>query len=683
MRNRGERNLSGRTVTRENLMTPNASPYLRGSTGETFLQGMARIDPRVYVEHASKRERDLIENAFKVELVERHAAKGDDGEFLRFKSPDEVNKALGDGWTLISLEYPIAWFRSETKYAEALEQVMNKADELGDEASAGAIQGIIDNLTDAQAKAFVAAHWGAMKRKGVAVPNEFFEYQKQLVQVTDPFNTAAARFYVRSMHKWRQAVLALMPRWAINTAIGSFVLNIVKGVTNPMDYVRGQRLNRTYRDPETGETMVRPGAIARRLGAEDIDMTRQVEKVQPPGVSIQEDALADMMETSMAGYQRSMDIKVPTERLVRGVQHIEDFFRRASFVHSIKLEARRKGRTDGEELDMVPDEDTFQSEGAQALQEMGDVLTEHYAQVVAKRGDVDAMLHDPELVRRAIEDVNKWGYNYGSLGPFERRYVRQFVPFWGWYKFISKLAYRLPVEAPARAVVLNALSTVGQDAAEELGLLPPWIRGSIILGTNPDGTIKYLPTLGMNPFGSFFNPLSPEGAIEGTLAPGQLAPAIQALMQGAGFDTLTGGPVRVSPQSGASLDALGRLVDETTGEPISAGEVQTVPRTLMALARTFPQYRLGEKYALEGGGSVFPEHIPFIQPRPMAPSSEAAPAIRDLVGPGSSDIGLAMLGALPRGYDLRNYQQLARKSAKYAQKRNRRSIRKLKRKLEK
>jgi hypothetical protein len=635
------------------------------------------------VEHASKRERDLIENAFKVELVEKYAAKGDDGEFLRFKNPDEVNKALGPGWTLVSMDYPIAWFRSETKYAEALEQVMNKADELGDEASASAISGIIDNLTDAQAKAFVAAHWGAMKRKGVAVPNEFFEYQKQLVQVTDPFNTAGARFYVRAMHKWRQAVLALMPRWAINTAIGSFILNMVKGVVNPMDYVRGQRLNRTYRNPETGETMERPGFLARRAGAEDLDFTQGLEKTQPPGVSIQEDALADMMETSMSGYQKTMDIKVPTERLVRGVQHIEDFFRRASFVHSIKKEAKLKGRTDGEELDMVPDEDVFQGGEAQPFQEMSDVLTEHYAQVVAKRGDVEAMLHDPELVKRAIEDVNKWGCNYGSLGPFERRYLRQFVPFWGWYKFISKLAYRLPLESPARAVVLNALSTVGQDAVKDLGQLPPWIQGSIILGVNQDGSIRYLPTLGMNPFGTFFNPLSPQGPVEGTLSPGQLAPVIQALMQGAGYDTLTGGPVRTSPQSGASLDALGRLVDEKTGEPISAAQVQAIPRTLMSLARTFPQYRLGEKYALQGGGSVFPEHIPFIQPRPMSGASEQAPDIGDLVGPGSSDIGLAMIGALPRGYDLRNYQELSKKSAKYAKTRNRRAIRKLKRKLEK
>jgi hypothetical protein len=67
----------------------------------------------------------------------------------------------------------------------------------------------------------------------------------------------------------------------------------------------------------------------------------------------------------------------------------------------------------------------------------------------------------------------------------------------------------------------------------------------------------------------------------------------------------------------------------------------------------------------------------------MSGASEQAPDIGDLVGPGSSDIGLAMIGALPRGYDLRNYQELSKKSAKYAKTRNRRAIRKLKRKLEK
>lgn len=665
-----ERLNSTSAITSQNLLAPKAQRYLHDSTGETFSEGLFRVDPKLYIEHVAKREKDLIENGFNADLVQQFAKKKEDGELMRFKDADALVSAglSPDDWVLVNPEYPIAWFRSETNFTKQAETIMKRLQD-ADSTDAAVLEKMLNDLTDVDAKAFITAHWGAMKRPGVAIPRDFFEYQKQLVEVTEPFRNPAMRTYVRIMHRWRNAVLAYMPRWAINTAIGSFITNMVKGVMNPLDYIAGDKLRRTYENA-SGEQSIRPLGRAGR----DFDTTG-LQRSEPVGVALQDQAIAEMLEPSMSGYQQAMDIRMPTRKLVAGVQHIEDFFRRASFIHSLKQIKRREGEPD------IQFEDTFQGDEAGlpegATEAMGDVLGDHYDRVTVAHGSIQEMLQDPRLVDRAIRDTNKFGYNYGALGPFERRVVRQFIPFWGWYKFISQLAYRLPVEFPGRSQALNQLSIIGNDAADDLGSVPDWMRGSIILGVKPDGTVKYLPTTGLNPFSSFLNPLSPKGAIEGTLSTGQLAPGIQAVLQAAGYDTLTGDSVRVSPQSGVTQDFLGRLINDK-GEVVSARQIAPLRRGLMSLARSIPQVRLGEKHILEGGGSVYPESVPFLAERPMAPASGAAIS----TGSGATDLGLSSLGFLPRGYDLATFQQLQEKRARYNRTKRRRDMQKLKRKYE-
>lgn len=863
-----ERLNSTSAITSQNLLTPNSQRYLHDSSGETFDQGLFRIDPRLYVEHASKREKDLIENAFNAQLVEKYAHKDENGEMTKFKDPGEVEATLGPNWVHVNPEYPIAWFRSETNFTKQAEQVMKRLQEANAD-DAVVLERMLEEITDADAKAFIITNWGAMKRPGVAIPRDFFEYQKQLVGTTEPFNNPAMRAYAKFMHHWRNTVLAYMPRWGLNTAIGSFITNMVKGVMNPQFYIEGDRLRRTYVNPETGEH------VTRGLFDRDFD-TQGLERAEPVGIAMQEQAMAEMLEPSMAAYQQAMDIRMPTRKLVAGVQHIEDFFRRASFQHSLHQIRKREGhenpevelslanvveretpeeltpmeelmdrpapdaqhyddpfddpnsphvavnsallektrppeRRGGSEEDAeyyedemgswanethlayyregaleYPDEFPDEVRGAlmmgdmkdgtrlihqekadesqgypfdepgtsytfmrfhdggkpaamstilvgdetskvldstfawdkqmfredpdgedllvrdtaeriarlmgskieqqrpnpegppeAVLESMGDVLSDHYERVTHARGSIEEMLSDPKLVDRAIRDVNKFGYNYGALGPWERRYVRQFIPFWGWYKFISSLAYRLPVELPGRTQALQQLAMIGNDSVDDLGMVPEWMKGSIILGVNEDGSVKYLPTMGMNPFSSFFNPMSPKGSVEGMISSGMASPLIQAGLQAYGYDTLTGDAVRVSPQSGVTQDFMGRLINDK-GEVVSARSVAPLRRGLMGLVRSIPQFRLGEKHALEGGGSVYPESVPLLAPRPMSPASDDA----FTTGSGAGDVGLAMIGLNPRGYDLANYQNITAKRARYNMKKRRRDLMKLKRKFE-
>lgn len=650
-----ERLQSTSAITSQNILAPRAQRYLHDSTGQTFDEGVFRTDPRLYVEHAAKRERDLIENGFNVNLVDKYAYRKD-GEVVKFKNQEELLAAglKPDEWVFVNPEYPIAWFRAESNFMKQAEGIIQRLQD-ADSQDAVVVQQMLDSITDADARAFISSHWGALKKPGVAIPRDFFEYQRQLVSTTEPFNNPAMRLYVRMMHRWRNLVLAYMPRWALNTAVGSFITNMVKGVLNPVNYVQGDRLRRSYLDPSSGETVIRPfGAKGREFDSSGL------EKSEPVGVTLQEQAIAEMLEPSMGGYQQTMNIRMPTRKLVAAVQHIEDFFRRASFIHSMKQISRR-------EPDILPG----------ATEAMGEVLSDHYGMVASQRGSVENMLKDPVLVERALQDTNKFGYNYGALGPFERRYVRQFVPFWGWYKFISLLAYRLPVEFPGRTAAINQLALIGNDALEEVGAVPEWMKGSIVLGMKDNGVIKYMPTTGLNPFSSFANPLSPDGILEGTLSSGQLSPVLQSLLQGYGYDPLSGDSVRVSPESGVTQDFLGRLINQE-GDVVSARQVAPVRRTIMSLLRSIPQIRLGEKYALEGGGSVYPESIPLIAPRPMSPASEDSYT----TGSAPGDVGLSVIGLMPRSYDVRRYQQLREKRRRYNQTKRRRDLLKLKRKME-
>jgi hypothetical protein len=808
VKGRQARRVDPGAVTSQNIFVPQKGRYLHDASGETFMQGLFRSDPAVWVEHSVRREKDLTDKAFKRELVESHAEKNADGEVRKFKSTAEFRESgLANTHVLVNPDYPIAWFHAETNFTKEAARTIKALREAGDEANETVVQNMLDQLTDADAKAFLSSHFMAMKRPGVAVPNSFFEYQRQLARVSDPFENPAMRAYAKLIHHWRNTVLAYMPRWGLNTAIGSFVTNVVKGVVNPMDYVRGNRYGRQY-ETDAGDVLTRPTAIARAMGRPDLNFAEQrLHKVEPAGVSLQGEARQEMLDTS-----HGLGMNTATRKLVEGVQHIEDFFRRGSFQQSLRAEGKRWDQSQGADLQidgnhiegghtrealanegtadpidvfhgtsenfegnptrkpgevgvhvstsegeaatyakdyatrrMIPmsfhpkntldltemsgpglgildriseqvgapvgalrhgekgdelnaalraegydsvkmsdnnyialDDKILRSPGhasSDPMPEMGDVIADNLKAQHQYGSNVDEWIRDPRLVQRALRDTNKFGYNYGALGPFERRYVRQFMPFYGWYKFISTLAGRLPVEYPGRTAALVHLGQIGNDMYDELGLMPDWIKGSIILGVNKDGTIKYLPGRGMNPFSGFFNPLNPGGTVQQVA--GMLNPVLQAGLQGIGYDTLTGDAVRVSPESGVGRTFSGQLVSDKTGQPVSLAKVQPYTRFGMGLARSMPIYRLGEKYVLEGGASVYPEHVPFFQERLMAPQSE------DALTTGGEALSLSVAGINPRSYNLRKFQQLSKKSRKYVLTRNRRSIARTKAKFNK
>jgi hypothetical protein len=274
------------------------------------------------------------------------------------------------------------------------------------------------------------------------------------------------------------------------------------------------------------------------------------------------------------------------------------------------------------------------------------------------------------MARQALEDVNTFAYNFATLGPIERRYVRQIIPFWGWYKFISGLAYKLPVIYPGRSNILAQLGMIGSaDVNRILGGGPPWLAGVLPLG-NDKGRQLYLSTMGLNPFSQIFDPVGPEGAAAGALQLGQGSPAIQSILAGFGVDTMRGGEVPISPQSGIAADFLGRYWNTKTGKETDITKQDSGWRILAALGRSFPQWRIGERMHA-GGASVYPENVPFLHERPMPTAPE------NRYGTGIEDALSQIIGVSPKSFDIKKYEANRKDALRYARTRNKNALKKL------
>lgn len=588
----------------ETLIRPPFQAYLKTSDLSTFHSGAFRTDAKALVDHITRRETDLVDQVFNQGLVDRLAIRDEDGEVRSFKNQGEVDHATGGGYQFIPLDGSVRWFRAEDN---VLKETIKRIEDLDGQGSAGTPEMInqLNRLLDNNAREFVRNMIGAVKNPGVAVPVEFAKRMEAIAKSSEPFMGA---FYRRALNKWRTLTLAYMPRWWINTAVGSAFLNFVKGVWNPRDYIEAKRL----------------------MGSGKL----------PAGVQLGGFAEHELLE----GPSGLLTARAPTRAIYRMVENTESYFRTASFVHSLKKEQKR------------------------AMRGIGDVLSGYKPIMRDDRSHgayIEGLLENPTLVEHALDDVNRFAYNMTELGPIERKYVRSFIPFWGWYKFITKLVWRLPVEYPGRALVLTQLGNIGEDQEEQLGLVPDWMKGSIFLNRDRRA-LAFLPTRGLNPFAQFANPFSDEGTVQGLLHWGQLAPPFQAAIQGAGVDTLTGGPSEISPDEHVGFDFWGNPIDLANGKPLSnVGQRASLRRGIATLLRSVPQYRLGEQW-FEGGNPVYPESIPFIGDRPKG----VRPETRRQFSP----VGAlsAYSGFNPRTTNLKRSQELTAKQIEYARTANRR-----------
>lgn len=189
------------------------------------------------------------------------------------------------------------------------------------------------------------------------------------------------------------------------------------------------------------------------------------------------------------------------------------------------------------------------------------------AAYLAKKGDG---LSDEAAVRHALRTHG----DFTKLTTFERTWIRRLDPFWSWHAHITRLAFRLPIESPARAAwVLHLADTFNPGEAGS-----PLTEGDLPLGDD-----RYLQLDALNPFGA----AATSPVISPTNAVASLGPVWQlAAAAGTGSNLRRGGIPLSRPPGTANRDAFGR--DTATPLYRRPGEFFTFT------ARLFPQVRLAQ-----------------------------------------------------------------------------------------
>jgi hypothetical protein len=600
-----------------NTYRPNASP---------LLAGVHRPDLRQFADLIAKHERDVVDQAYSAKVIDQWALKGKDGEPVTVKSAGEAERKYGPQYTAVHPSAPLHYYQDQTTVADMVSFMGEKGFPVDGPEMQAAIRAVGEDTAVKMTQA-------ARRQDAYVMPKSVVEYQRKIENAASPYESKIGRMGAKALNFWRTYTLSLMPRWALNTAVGSFMLNAIKGV-GPKNYMLSRKLGKGFSDEEG---TMHP-SVFESSHAGGVNLGNQV------GMELLEPAL-------QAG-------KMGTNRVARfgmqKVQAIEDYFRRASFVHSVNREAKQALRQNGATI-------------AGFEKDRGPRTIDEYR---------DLILQNPKLVQKAVDDVNRFAYNFAMLGPMERRYVRQIAPFWGWYKFISGVIYKLPVEYPGRANILSKIGDMGMESNENaLGDMPRWLMGNVLGKTGANGILHYLSTTGVNPFSQVFNPASPEG-IGGIAQLGQASPIIQGILAGFGVDSMSGGSLPVSPEHGVSPDFSGTLRDEKTGEERPVASVDWQGRVLGTLMRSFPEARIGERVR-SGGRAVYPESIPLISEYYMPTKPESR------YGSGIIEALEQMTGTAVRPFNIESYQHSRKAGQRYAKRRGTRSRAKLKQQLKK
>jgi hypothetical protein len=105
---------------------------------------------------------------------------------------------------------------------------------------------------------------------------------------------------------------------------------------------------------------------------------------------------------------------------------------------------------------------------------------------------------DRESVERAVTRINDVLGDFNDLSHNERAILRRIIPFYSWYKVITKISAKYALRYPARVLLMKNIADAARTDGEPP--LPEWMRGALLVGRPAGGTQTLLTTQGVNPF---------------------------------------------------------------------------------------------------------------------------------------------------------------------------------------
>ena len=582
------------------------SDFLHHADLNFFKGGVDRRDPAAFIRHVQQRERLLSHQLISEPMHDRMAAIDPrTGEKLTASNMAELQEKVGvqaaAKLTLLPMKAIRVMDEAENSAGRTVAGILKSSDGV----VTTDISNLIDRAIDESGQETVRQITDGIiadKGKMNAFPTTYVNNLVKHARILDEAR-GAGRLWQGFINRWRTVVLAYMPSWALRTSVGHGFVIYLGGVWNPVHYIQAK----TY----FGDGFKVPGT--------DIHLAKGIDREVPAGV---EQGTPHTDFTTQGPYA-SITGQI-AHSITNTVHSVSNFQRRAAFLATLSKVTQLRFKELGEAM-KIP-------------RVMG---AGHYDYVIRNH---------PEFVHDALNELDRVSYTFGQMSPFERKLAKNVMPFYGWYKFINRFVWSLPITYPGKTLAIARVAQIGASDMPQTGPIPSWLRSALLYDTHNLASVHYLSLLGLNPLGDVANPS--EGVF-GLARLGQLSPLIQAGLEAAGYDPLTGGIESIDQTSGI-IEVNGQYYNVKTGQPSenisSASPLASLERAVGGLAREFPQLRIAEQW-LTRGHAVYPESIPIVGEKEIPLATGAQPKNESPLS-----IGLSFLGIGPKTYNLQKWQ---------------------------
>jgi hypothetical protein len=354
---------------------------------------------------------------------------------------------------------------------------------------------------------------------------------------------------------WKDSVLAVSPRWIKNNVVGDILFNSIENV-GPLSYTRAFSAKYTKLIPDelNGASFAEVMKYNPKLGmAAKTTVGKLMKDLGESGT------VKGIAKVKDAGYAVNTAFEKP--------------FVRAFYINR----ARKKAK--------------------QLLKAQGQPTNE--AAILYKMEEIK---NSKTLREPILKELKETLPVFDLLGPQERKYIRGFMPFYNWFKFMAKYGAKLPVKHPFKTVGgrgLGALSELERETAfkqyfpemkdyiEENGI-PNRYDGLWPIGDKDEnGESIFFNTRGMNPFTTF------EDFVESDFL-NMMSPVIKL-----GVERMTGRETFTNREYRTGEKGRGKFKEfEKENPPL--GE---------HILRMFPQYQLLKEYLVPAkqwdSGTIF------------------------------------------------------------------------------
>lgn len=638
-----KRPFTARRAAAETMGLGPARNYLKEADYASWLKGTMQTSPEALAHNAYEIQRDLVQGKLDPATIHKIALKDTEGAPRPFRGQGDLVQTVGEQVARHYVVVPVSAIRDYVSTKAGLE--MNFAKYLKEKPDATTIEEEINNLADESAHELLdgASHAAAMgNHAGLALPRTYVEQIQKHLDVSESLGNPAGKVNAMILGRWKAAVLSMMPKWLFVTTIGHGIIALIHGVLPGSRYA--YQAAKYYQDakhiikPEDAEAI----AFGKKYG------NTETFRAQPEHLPYSVNQGGMVHELQDVGQSQRVAKQYTLPRAISAGVHVTtNWQRRAIFLRELDKGAKQRFAELGRD---------FENPGGFWKAENIDAVMDPSWR--------ETVLQHPDLVQHAFDQLSKVSYTFGDMAPWERKLVKNVMPFYGWYKFISKFVWSMPFNYPGRTAAIAALGRVGLEENKSLGILPDYLESAIWFNHNDLSHAKYLPLYGLNPLENVANPFGKKGLLEGMLSAGQTSPLLQSLIAGSGIDPQTMEPEGIDPFSGIEQGKYGEWIDTKTGRQLpNIGVVNSLQRGLGTFMRSFPEVRTLELLRTHGN-PVYPESIPFIDEHLKGVNPQTRRT-------GTLPLALLQeLGFQPREYDILKHTQNVLKAIEEAKKKN-------------